>query len=436
MNLEKQKLLLEYCISSGDLFGRVNSILKSDYFDPQIKPAAIFVKNYFEKYKSPPTIDQIKAETKQTLTSKGELTRSEIDYASHEIEGFCKNKAIEFAVYSAPKFIETGEYGEIENRIKEAITVGLHKNVGLDYFSDPEERLKRAELNNKPISTGWIELDESLNGGLLRQELTIFAASSGVGKSLVMSNLARNFVRQRFNGIYITMELSEDVVAKRFDSMFSGIGQVEIFKNMSKVAAEVQRAGEMNGKMFIKRLPESTTTMNIVRSYLKEFQMIHSINPDFIILDYMDIMASNNPTISLENLSVRDKQIAEEIRAAGHDYDAAMVTASQLNRSAHDTDLGNQGHGQIAGGLTKINTADNVIAVFQDEKMRAMKQYIFKLLKTRSSAGVGSYINLDIDPVSLIISSKNNNSGALVLNKKSDQKPPRSGRSLIDIMDV
>jgi len=231
------------------------------------------------------------------------------------------------------------------------------------------------------------------------------------------------------------MELSENVVAKRFDSMFSGIGQVEIFKNMADVARKVQKEGEMSGKMFIKRLPESTTNMNIVRSYLKEFEMIHSIKPDYLVLDYMDIMTSNDP-ISAENLSVRDKHIAEEIRACGFEYDAVMLTASQLNRSAHEMDLSSQGHGQIAGGLTKINTADNVIAVFQDEKMKAMKQYVMKLLKTRSSGGVGSYMNLDIDPVSLIISSKNNPGGGLTVTKKPPPSNPKPGRSLIDIMDV
>ena len=434
MNLKKQKLLLEYCISSNDLFGRVNSILKADYFDPQIKQAAIFAKDYFEKYKSSPTPEQIKAESSIEIQNKGELTKAEIDYASAEIEAFCKNKAIEFAVYSAPSFISNGDYGEIERRIKEAITVGLHKNVGLDYFVDPEERLKRLQLNNKPISTGWIELDELLNGGLLRKELTIFAAASGVGKSLMMSNLARNFVKQRLNGLYITLELSEEVVAKRFDSMFSGYGQADIFKNMSEVARQVEKEGSMSGKMFVKRMPESTTNMNIIRSYLKEFYLIHSIEPDFIIIDYMDIMTSNQ-AISAENMFVKDKYIAEEIRSAGNDFNAVMITASQLNRSSHETDLSDLGHAQIAGGISKINTADNLIAIIQDEKMRAMKQYMLKLLKTRSSGGVGSYINLDIDPVSLIISSKNNSVTNLQLNKRESKKP-KHGKSLLDIMDV
>ncbi len=436
VSIEKQKLLLEYCISSGDLFGRVNSILKADYFDPQIKQIVFFIKDYFEKYKTPPTSEQIKAETKSKIENKGELTKSEIDYASAEIENFCKNKAIEWAVYSAPKFIENGEYGKIEQNIKDAITVGLHKNVGLDYFLDPEDRLRRLQLNNKPISTGWIELDELLNGGLLRKELTISAAASGVGKSLMMSNLARNFSKQRLNGIYITLELSEEVVAKRFDSMFSGIGQSEIFKNMSNVARQVEKEGTMSGKMFVKRMPESTTNMNIIRSYLKEFYMIHSIEPDYIIIDYMDIMTSNQ-SISAENMFVKDKYIAEEIRSAGNDYNTIMITASQLNRSSHEIDLSDLGHSQIAGGISKINTADNLIAIIQNDKMRSMKQYMLKLLKTRSSGGVGSYINLDFDPTSLIISSKKNpdSNSNLILNVDQKSKT-KSARSLIDIMNI
>jgi KaiC/GvpD/RAD55 family RecA-like ATPase len=436
MNLQKQQLFLEYCITSGDLFSKVNAILKESYFDPQIINAASFIKSYYEKYKSPPTSDQIFAETKIKLNQRKELSKAEIDYASNEIEAFCKNKAIEYAIYSSPKLLEEGKFSEIEKRIRDAITVGLHKNVGLDYFDNPEERLRRSEMNNKPISTGWIELDELLNGGLLRKELTIFAAASGVGKSLMMSNLTRNLLKQKLNGIYITFELSDDVVAKRFDSMFSGIGQSEIFKQMSKVAVEVEKEGENSGRLFVKRMPESTTNANIVRGYLKEFQMTTGITPDFIVFDYMDIMTSNQQ-ISAENMFVKDKYIAEEIRSIGNDFDCIIVTASQLNRSSHETDLSDLGHAQIAGGISKINTADNLIAIIQDDKMRSMKQYMLKLLKTRSSSGVGSYINLDIDPVSLIISSKNNTNNQLVLNKKStNNKPPKPGRSLIDIMNV
>lgn len=434
-SIDKQKLLLEYCISSGDLFTKVNSILDSAYFDPQIRTAATFIKGYFEKYKAPPTIEQVKAESKIALHQKGELTKQEIDYASNEIEIFCKNSAIEKAIYASPALLKEGNYGGIEKLIKDAITIGLNKNVGLDYFEDPEDRLRKSEVNNKPISTGWIDLDELLGGGLMRQEFTIFAAASGVGKSLTMSNLVRNLVKQRLNVIYITLELSEDVVAKRFDSMFSGIGQTEIFKNISDVATHVSNEGQKAGKLFIKRMPESITNANSIRSYLKEFQMIHSIEIDAVILDYMDIMTSNQ-MISAENISQKDKAIAEEIRSIGFDYNCLIISASQLNRESHHTHISDLGHAQIAGGMTKINTSDNAIYVIQDDKMRAMKQYMFKLAKTRSSGGVGSFITLDVDPISLIISSQKGSNGMILNKKNSGTGPKKPAKSLLDIIDV
>jgi hypothetical protein len=78
-----------------------------------------------------------------------------------------------------------------------------------------------------------------------------------------------------------------------------------------------------------------------------------------------------------------------------------MVTASQLNRSAVEEIEFDHSH--IAGGISKIQTADNVIGIFTSQAMRERGQYQLQLLKTRSSSGVGSKINLVFDRDSLKI---------------------------------
>ena len=78
------------------------------------------------------------------------------------------------------------------------------------------------------------------------------------------------------------------------------------------------------------------------------------------------------------------------------------VTASQLNRSAVEEIEFDHSH--IAGGISKIQTADNVIGIFTSNAMRERGQYQLQLLKTRSSSGVGSKINLVFDRDSLRIS--------------------------------
>ena len=61
-------------------------------------------------------------------------------------------------------------------------------------------------------------------------------------------------------------------------------------------------------------------------------------------------------------------------------------------------------HSHIAGGISKIQTADNVIGIFTSNAMRERGQYQLQLLKTRSSSGVGSKVNLVFDRDSLRIS--------------------------------
>ena len=154
-----------------------------NYFDPQIRHAAHFIKTYLDTYKNIPTPDQVSAETGITINLRS-LSKHEVDFATTELEQFCKHSAIERAVMASPKLLVAGDYGKIEMMIKEAITTGLSKNLGLDYFYEPAERLNRMLLNNKMISTKLTELDIALNGGLMRKEMTLFAANSGVGKSI------------------------------------------------------------------------------------------------------------------------------------------------------------------------------------------------------------------------------------------------------------
>jgi archaellum biogenesis ATPase FlaH len=277
------------------------------------------------------------------------------------------------------------------------------KQSGLDYFDNPEERLLRLLQNNQCISTGYTDLDKHLNGGLNRKEMTVFSANSGVGKSITMSNLAANFLGKGLNVCYISLELSEDVVAKRFDSIMTGVGQSEIFKNVTKISVLVKEMCKKMGRLIIKRMPESTTNANHIRAYLKEYERMYGHIPDVLCVDYMDIMTSNNK-ISAENLFVKDKYIAEELRAIANDFDLVLITASQQNRSGMQVKNDDLSQGQVAGGISKVNTADNWISIIQTPQMKAAGEYMLKFLKTRSSGGVGMIVPLRWCSISLRVS--------------------------------
>jgi hypothetical protein len=78
-----------------------------------------------------------------------------------------------------------------------------------------------------------------------------------------------------------------------------------------------------------------------------------------------------------------------------------LVTASQLNRAAVEEIEFDHSH--IAGGISKINTADNVIGIFTSRAMRERGRYQIQFMKTRSSSGVGQKVDLEFDVNSLRI---------------------------------
>ena len=106
--------------------------------------------------------------------------------------------------------------------------------------------------------------------------------------------------------------------------------------------------------------------------------------------------------VSPSDLYVKDKFVSEELRNLSMELGIIFVTASQLNRqSVEEIEFD---HSHIAGGLSKIQTADNVIGIFTSRAMRERGRYQVQLMKTRSSSGIGSKIDLMFDFDSLRIS--------------------------------
>jgi hypothetical protein len=78
-----------------------------------------------------------------------------------------------------------------------------------------------------------------------------------------------------------------------------------------------------------------------------------------------------------------------------------LVTASQLNRSAVEEIEFDHSH--ISGGISKINTADNVFGIFTSRAMKERGRYQIQLMKTRSSNGVGMKVDLEYNIESMRI---------------------------------
>jgi archaellum biogenesis ATPase FlaH len=520
-----QLLFIRFLISDPDLFARCQNIIKESYFLYKFRPTVRFLLDFSMEYSCLPSLDQIRAVGK--ISELEIITGMQEEYQSwflDEFETFCRHRAIDDAIVKSAELLEKKHYGDVENLIKDAVQIGLVKDLGLSYFEDPRSRLESIKNRGGAISTGWYGLDYKLYGGLNRGEITIFAGGSGAGKSVWLQNFAVNWVTAGLNVIYISLELDEDLISKRLDSMFTGIASKDVMGRIDDVVVGLSLFSKKNkpGEFQLKKLP-SGVNVNDLRSYIREVEIQKNIKFDCLLVDYLDLMMPISTRINPGDLFIKDKYVSEELRNLAGERNLLCVTASQLNRclaldtrvvsngveiEIKDVQVGdwldsNEGpvqvyeklpitkqpvyqirtksgkeivcsgnhkfpvgnllktihsglsvgdylrvisdsgnvddeimhighigeeetidinttgnrlfyangilthnsaveqiefdHSHIAGGLSKIQTADNVMGIFTTNSMREQGRYQIQLMKTRSSAGVGSKIDFEFN---------------------------------------
>lgn len=395
-----QKLFLEMMLQDPQSYVRVQNIFNIDNFDKSLRHVAKFMSEHCQKYNTMPTLEQLNVVCNVTLQSVPSLTEDHYNWFLEEFEGFTKKQELSRAILKSADLLEKGEYDPVEKLIKDAVQISLTKDMGTDYFSDPRKRLMKIRENNGQISSGWNNLDRKLFGGLNRGELNIFAGGSGSGKSLFMQNIAANWVIKGLNGIYLTLELSEELTSMRIDSMLTGVSSKDLFKEIETVEAKVGILRRKSGKLQIKYMP-AQSNVNDIRAYIKELQIKSGMKIDFIMIDYMDLLMPVSAKVNPSDLFTKDKYVAEEVRNLAKELGMLLVTASQLNRGAVEEVEFNHSH--ISGGISKINTADNLFGIFTSRAMREHGRYQLQLLKTRSSSGVGQKVDLNFDVETLRI---------------------------------
>lgn len=389
-----QKVYLEMLLSDAVTFVRCQNIFDDSLFDRRLQPAAKFINDYVSQYTIMPKVDMVNSAASTDLREINDLEESHYDWLMDEFETFTRHKSLERAIMESADLLENGNYGPVEDKIKQAVQIGLQKDMGTDYFADPRGRLLGIKDKNGQISTGWPALDRRLFGGMNRGELNIFAGASGAGKSLFLANLGVNWAQTGLNVLYLTLELSEALVGMRIDSMVTDIPSRDIFKNIDDVELKVKMIGKKSGSLQIKYMP-SGKTANDVRAYIKELEIQSGKRFDVILLDYLDLLMPVSVKVSPENLFIKDKYVSEELRNLAMELNMIFVTASQLNRGAVEEIEFDHSH--ISGGLSKIQTADNVFGIFTSRAMRERGKYQLQLMKTRSSSGVGSKVDLDFN---------------------------------------
>jgi len=448
VDITKQKLLIETLFSSPETFAICYPIIKAEYFHADLQDAVRYIQKHYDDFSALPSPQIIEAETGHKLTQK-EVKPDEIEYSVRETERFCRRKAVELAIRATPDLYQDEKFDEIEKIIKDAVLVSLHRDMGINFFEDPAERIARY-LDDDPVEPiGWGKFDDMLDGGIARKQMLLFSANSGGGKSLALLNVGINFTLKGYTVLVITLELSAEMVDGRAIQMIASMDSLTWKKEAEFAAEKINKVGnkltikkdgeERSGSLHIRRMKNGTTANNI-RAFLKEFELQQGKVPDMIVVDYVDLMGANE-NISRDNIFEKDKGATEELREIGEDYNAWIVTASQQNRGA--VTAGDLNHSHIAGGISKINTTDVYVSIIMNDSMRAQGDMNMQFLKTRTSGGVGETVKVQFNTKTLRISKPDSLDVSMVNTvKKKPEKVEEDAGVIIetdnssDLMDL
>lgn len=207
---------------------------------------------------------------------------------------------------------------------------------------------------------------------------------SGGGKSIFMTHTAASTLRQGKNVLYITMEMSEQKIAERIDANLMKV-TVDSLKDMTRedfVGRVDKIARKTQGKLFIKEYPTGSAHSGHFRGLLEELKTKQNFMPDLVIIDYLGICASARVRMggSVNTYSYL-KAVAEEIRGLAVEYDIAILTGAQLNRSGFsnsDVDMSN-----TADSMGLVMTLDCMFALISTDELSEMDQALIKVIKNR-----------------------------------------------------
>jgi replicative DNA helicase len=381
-----QRGILYFLKSNKDFYLQIINLIDPSYFEfPSHSKIFDTVKSHYEKYNKLPNDDFIVQDLKPKLGARenasdyeDELsyintldasTAGNPEYILDLVEGFAKKEAMKAAIADSISLIKEDRVEEVEALVKKALLVNRDVDTGQDYFTDLKDRWDRIfnKKTEKKYKTFLPSINKSLEGGLGSKEMAMVIAPPGVGKSLFLVNQGVQSMIEGRKVLYISLEMSEDKIAQRFDSIMTLVPQFKLKDPANQL--NVKERLDMFQKQFpgsqlvIKEFPTGQASINTIRNLLVQLSNYEDFEPDLLIVDYLELL---RPTREILQEYQAQQRISEELRGVAMERNILVWTATQTNRQGRmvkvitDAELGDS--------YGKIRTCDFALSLNQTEE--------------------------------------------------------------------
>jgi len=367
-----------------DFYLQISSLVRPEYFEFPIH-SNIFqsIRQYYEDYKDIPKdlhllecVKEFKGSKEDLSDYDDELQRinsmdasciGHTEFFLNIIEKFAQKAAMRDAITNSISLLKDDRMGEIETLVRDALCINRNVDLGQAYFSDIMARFERSlndpAGNRHPMV--FDTLSKELEGGLGNKELAMVVAPPGVGKSVYLVNQGVKAMMNNKKVLYISLEMSEDRIAARFDSIMTLIPQRRLKDSLSLLQKRLQVFGDSfpKAQLMIKEFPTGQANINDIRSLLVQLQNYEEFKPDVILIDYLELLRPTRDGLAEYQAQQR---ISEELRGIAVECDVLIWTATQTNRQGRSVKLITDS--ELADAYGKIRTCDYAISLNQTEE--------------------------------------------------------------------
>lgn len=423
-----EKLLLKKALNDKNWLNILSKVYDKRWFKDQV--LSQILKNmilFYNKYDTIPNIKTINALSKKFIEKHPEQTNFTLaasqqllaevsslnlnlpdDIINKNIKEYIRRNAFYNSLYDNANLLEKSpdNYEKVVDKCLEnfdrvqKITFN-DTDLGFKYFDESQMKNHWDYILNPEakIKTGWDSIDQYTNGGFLKsgKMLALFMAQAGLGKSVFMSNVAVNFLKQNLGVVVISLEMSQDVYAQRFDAHISNKNINKLAENSNDAISKIKNFYSKYPKanLFLKEYPPRSICTKDIEQYLENLKN-NGEQFDIIVIDYLNLVLPNRKTDSMfkDGLAV-----SEELRALSYKFNCPVISAVQCNTegmNSQDIDMQN-----VSESRGICHTADFICALYQLNEDRENGIINLKIVKNRLGGMVGKHAMFKLDSETL-----------------------------------
>ncbi len=425
-----EPILLKKLTHNGEFFGKVMPILKKKYFvDIGNQELFNLVQEYYGEYRNIPSLTELVAKVKNV--SNAEI-RAEVIKSLQTVSSTEEVQNIEFLCDETVSWVKDAMYMEAlqvgsdglmkkDDNLKlkaqkimdERAKISIDTDLGLD-FDDIEQMIQYYSERMIGVRTQHNELNKRLGPGFLPGTLSIILAASGVGKSLMMTDLISGMIKDNKNILLVSLEMADKEIMKRVHANamdlpinslldlnktageLAKLDRPIVTKEMVLSAYQKMKTSGTCGKFYVKDYPSGSFSPLMLEALVESFRIEKNIKFDAVFVDYLGIMKSDllSPSAGLYSYI---KSIAEETRASAKKMDVPIISASQLNRSATNN-IDEADNSNVSDSMGTVMTADFLMFLLQNEEMKERKEIVCKITKNRFAGRTDTWLmNIDYE---------------------------------------